>query len=442
MRVQFNPVIVLAAVLGLTSLALPWLQFRPNRLLQGEALGFADITGPFAYLSLLAWLLILGSAALSRWQTTVLGMGLGAAWLVMQLGIAATTQASLAEASNLARVSFSSSIWLALFALYVGIYALSKTWRWAFVLMLGLILLGAVLGRYDLLGPAAEFRNVQSIFAQQSLRHFALAITSLLLAALLALPLGYLAATRPWLETPILGGAGLLQTIPSIALFGLLLPPLAWLGRSFNLGEVLMLLLILAVISLLGKLRRLHLLSYVGFIGLSLTLIPLLGIWLVAALSADGRTLTNWLSLDSRLADLGLRGIGAAPVLIALTLYAILPIVVNTFVGLRSIAEGIRDAALGMGMNSRQLFWQVELPLALPFVIEGLRAALVLTFGITTVAALVGAGGLGFFILRGVENAAPDLVLIGALPIVVLALTLDALMRALGWLMTPQGLRK
>lgn len=439
---QLNPVIVLASVLGLAALALPWLQFRPNRLLQGEALLFADIAGPFAYLTLLAWLLVLGSAVSSRRQVWVLGLGLSAAWLLMQFGIATTAQATLSKASSLARVSFSSGIWLALFALYVGVYALSRTWRWAFVLMLALLLLGAVLGRYDLLGPAAEFRNVQGVFAQQSLRHFALAITSLLLAAIIGLPLGYLAAKRRWLEAPILGGAGLLQTIPSIALFGLLLPPLAWLGRAFQWGEVVLLLLFLIGLTLLGLLPRLRLLRHIGLIALSLVVLPLLGIWLVAALSGEGRTLSNWLSLDARLSDLGLRGIGAAPVLIALTLYAILPIVVNTFVGLRSIAAGIRDAALGMGMNARQLFWRTELPLALPFIVEGLRAALVLTFGITTVAALVGAGGLGFFILRGVENAAPDLVLIGALPIVVLALVLDALMRGLGWLMTPKGLRK
>jgi osmoprotectant transport system permease protein len=90
-----------------------------------------------------------------------------------------------------------------------------------------------------------------------------------------------------------------------------------------------------------------------------------------------------------------------------------------------------------MGMSQSQLFWRVELPLALPLILEGIRGAVVLALGITTVAALIGAGGLGYFILRGVDSGAPDMVLLGALPVIGLALLLDSGLRWLGL-----GLRK
>jgi osmoprotectant transport system permease protein len=94
-----------------------------------------------------------------------------------------------------------------------------------------------------------------------------------------------------------------------------------------------------------------------------------------------------------------------------------------------------------MGMNARQVFWRTEVPLALPYLFEGLRSALVLTFGLSTVAALISAGGLGFFILRGVEGAVPDLILLGALPVVAMALFIDLVMRLVTYLTTPEGLR-
>jgi osmoprotectant transport system permease protein len=109
------------------------------------------------------------------------------------------------------------------------------------------------------------------------------------------------------------------------------------------------------------------------------------------------------------------------------TLYALLPLVLNTYTGLRGVPEDARDAGRGMGMSPEQL-----LPLALPLILEGIRGAASLTIGITTVAALIGAGGLGFFILRGVEGGAPDMVLLGAVPIILLALLVDSALRFAG----------
>jgi osmoprotectant transport system permease protein len=161
----------------------------------------------------------------------------------------------------------------------------------------------------------------------------------------------------------------------------------------------------------------------------------------VAALSLDlgGFSLPG--SLSAPLSNLGVRGIGTAPALIALTLYAFLPIVRNTYTGLKEVPRAAVEAGRGMGMSGGQILRRVELPLALPLIIEGVRASAVLTVGITTVAFLIGAGGLGTFIERGIAQQVPDLILLGALPIILLALAADALLRGVGVLLTSRGVR-
>jgi osmoprotectant transport system permease protein len=247
----------------------------------------------------------------------------------------------------------------------------------------------------------------------------------------------------------ILGGAGLLQTIPSLALFGVLLPSLAWLGREARVGVVLGLMVLAALIGggslMLARALKSRVLAvpawvFMGFAaGVFLAVITVI---LFSALTGDSKSLTAWARPNALLGSAGIRGIGAAPALFALTLYAFLPVVVNTFVGLRNVPAGVIDAARGMGMNNAQVFWRAEVPIAMPFLFEGLRGALGLTFGIATVAALIGGGGLGFFILRGVEGNVPDLVLLGALPVALIALVLDSLMRGIGLVLTPRGLRE
>jgi osmoprotectant transport system permease protein len=157
-----------------------------------------------------------------------------------------------------------------------------------------------------------------------------------------------------------------LQTIPSLALFGLMIAPLAFLSRQ----------------------------------------VP-------------------------ALRELGIRGVGNAPAIIALTLYGLLPIVRNTFVGLKSIDRGVLDAGRGMGMSRPQLLLMVQLPIALPIILTGLRITAVQTVGNAAVAALIGARGLGNFVFQGLGQAAPDLIVLGALPIVVLAVVVDRVMDAL-----------
>jgi osmoprotectant transport system permease protein len=129
-------------------------------------------------------------------------------------------------------------------------------------------------------------------------------------------------------------------------------------------------------------------------------------------------------------AALGIRGIGAAPALIALFLYALLPVVANTVVGLDQVPRTVIDAARGMGMSKRQVLRQIELPLAFPIILTGIRIVLVQNLGLATIAALIGGGGFGTFIFQGVGQTAMDLVLLGAIPTVALsfaaAVVLDA----------------
>src|ERR1700730_8934420 len=183
--------------------------------------------------------------------------------------------------------------------------------------------------------------------------HIWLVGLTMLLAIAIGVPLGILVTRRPWLSKPILGGANVAETIPSLALFGFLLP-VPWLGDR-----------------------------------------------------AD------------RLA------------VAALTLYALLPIIRNTAAGITGVDPAVREAARGMGMTDRQILFQVELPLSLSTVTAGVRIATVLTIGVATIAAAVGAGSLGEFIFRGLAMVNDQLILAGAIPAAALALVADFMLSVL-----------
>jgi len=186
-------------------------------------------------------------------------------------------------------------------------------------------------------------REVATLTAE----HLWLVGISMLLAIAIGVPLGILLTRRPKWKALVLGSTNVIQTIPSLALFGLLLP-LPWLGAR-----------------------------------------------------AD------------RLA------------IVALALYALLPIVRNTYVGITGISAPVREAALAMGLTSRQLLWQVELPLAMPVLLSGIRVAAVITIGVATIAAAIGAGGLGEFIFRGIAMVDNGVILAGAIPAALMALVAD-----------------
>src|SRR5579863_4112749 len=182
--------------------------------------------------------------------------------------------------------------------------------------------------------------------------HLWLVGVSTVLAVLIGIPLGILITRWPALNKPVLGGANIIQTIPSLALIGFLLPA-PWIGER-----------------------------------------------------AD------------RLA------------ILALTLYALLPLIRNTYAGIKGVDRAIVEAGRGMGMTDRQLLWQVELPLALGVIIAGVRVATVISVGLATIAAAIGAGGLGEFIFRGLAMVDNSVILAGAVPAAILALLADV---GVGW---------
>jgi osmoprotectant transport system permease protein len=188
---------------------------------------------------------------------------------------------------------------------------------------------------------------------QLSSEHIWLVALSLAIAAGIGVPVGVLLTRRKSLQRWILSIAGIVQTIPSLAMFGFLIP--------------------------------------VPFIG----------------------------------------GIGPKVAVIALVSYALLPILRNTFVGISSVDPAVRETAVALGMTGRQLLWRVELPLAMRTIFAGIRVAAVTTIGTATIAAAVGAGGLGVFIFRGIATVDSGQILAGAVPAALMALVTEW---GLGWI--------
>lgn len=145
---------------------------------------------------------------------------------------------------------------------------------------------------------------------------------------------------------------------------------------------------------------------------------------------------------DATIRDLGVSGIGVAPAVIALTLYSLLPLVRNTYAGLKNVDPAIIDAGRGVGMTPAQIFFEIELPLATPVIVAGIRNATVALVGIATIAAIIGGGGLGEYVLQGIDNATIDQILLGAIPAVILAFSLDWVVRVIEILITSPGIRQ
>jgi len=228
----------------------------------------------------------------------------------------------------------------------------------------------AAAGIFDGLSIIREYTTRRQLFADAVLRHVALVAGSVGPAIVIGFPLGVAAARNPPLQNPLFAVLNLLQTIPSIALFGLLIFPLAALATAMP-----------------------------------------------------------------QLAALGVGGIGVAPTIVALVLYALLPIVRNTSAGLAGVDAAVIESARGMGLTRSQIFREVELPLALPVLLAGLRIVTVQAIGLAVVAALIGAGGLGTFVFEGLGQYAVDLLLLGALPAIFLALAADFILQTLAALL-------
>nr|WP_239581617.1 ABC transporter permease [Jeotgalibacillus terrae] len=198
------------------------------------------------------------------------------------------------------------------------------------------------------------------MIVEATLEHLYLSFTAIFIAIIISLPLGIFISRKQKVAEFYIGVTAVFQTIPSLALFGFLVP---------------------------------------------------------------------------------IMGIGFETALIALIIYALLPILRNTYTGITGVDQAVIEAGKGMGMTDRQILFKIELPLSLPFLMAGIRTATVLTVGVATLATFVGAGGLGDVIWRGLQSYNNSLVLAGAIPVALLALLFDFILKTLEKKTTPKGLK-
>ena len=363
----------LAGVLMLAACVLPWALLRPNRLAAGVYLGLPalwTVTGA---------LLALGVPLSARLWPRLTPVLSGAALALGFYLLGARMTAAMIGQPEFARASASSGVWVWLLGAGIAVYGASQLalpqrfWNGMSWLWLPVLAVLALTGQLNDWSVLRELDAQQARFLQEVGQHLKLVLTGLGLAVLIGAPLAVWASRRPRVADAVLGFANGIQTIPSLALLGLLIAPLG------------------ALASALPFLRQ-----------------------------------------------VGVSGIGTAPALTALTLYALLPVLRNGLVALRGVSPGALDAARGMGMTDNQRFWRVQLPLALPVWLSGIRQAAVLLVGVASIAQLIGAGGLGYFIFSGLQTAASDLILLGAIPAALLAIGVDALLRGLEVLLARQ----
>jgi osmoprotectant transport system permease protein len=363
--------VLLSLVATLALALLPLIVFKANRIVPGEPRALHDLLPAVA---LALYFTLAAAAAVAVFiqspRIRLLAALIGIA--VLTLSIAAAANALTPDGNRVVRVAPGAGFWIVLIAL--GLLATDALTRlrpgpWLRIATLGVVLTATLAalgtGYFDHLSIMREYAVNATRFAHEAQRHLLLALGSLAAAVVVALPIGVLSHRQPGLRNAVLGALNVVQTIPSIALFGILMAPLAALAAAFPL-----------------------------------------------------------------LAAMGVSGIGAAPAAIALFLYSLLPIVGNTVVGLGRVSPAAVDAARGMGLTDRQILRQIELPLALPTILTGIRIVLVQNIGMVTIAALIGGGGFGAFVFQGIGQTAIDLVLLGAIPTVVLAFSASVVLDA------------
>jgi len=375
---RLDPLGSLLTAAGATALVfLPFVILKSNRILPGDPRGLLEVLPAWGAFVCQATLIL---AAIIALGVTNARIRLGAALLgvaVVTLAVAAAGDALTPPGNKVVRVAPGAAVWVLLLCLgLLATDAITRMrpgplWRGLFLVgFIGIAGLALAHGTFDHLSVMREYAVNADRFAREARRHLWLALGSLGAAVLVALPIGILCHRVPRLRAGVLGTLNVIQTIPAIALFGILMAPLGALAATVPLA-----------------------------------------------------------------AALGIRGIGAAPAAVALFLYSLLPIAANTVAGLKRVPQAAVEAARGMGMTNWQILTGIELVLALPVILTGIRIVLVQNIGMVTVAALIGGGGLGTFVFQGIGQTAIDLVLLGAIPIVALAFSAAVVLDALVELM-------
>lgn len=354
---------VLIALIAAAGAVLPFALFRANRIVLGESRSLFDALPALPSAVLVGVLLAGFVTALLRFPT-LLKLIAGFVVLGMLAVLIGWSGSYLTPPDNtFARVSPGAGFWLLVFAFALMVAdALTRLrfrpWVRLAILLAVALAIGGLLwsGAWNDLSMLKEYATRAPAFWAEARTHLALAFGSVAIATLVGVPLGIVCYKVKPLRAAVLNVLNIVQTIPSIALFGLLIAPLAWVAAN------------------------------------------------IPGASA-----------------IGISGIGAAPAIVALFAYSLLPIVSNTVVGLQNVSPAAVDAAKGMGMTGLQRLMGVELPLAFPVILTGIRIVLVQNIGLATIAALIGGGGFGVFVFQGIGQTAMDLVLLGAVPTVALA---------------------
>lgn len=372
--VKNRVLLTLVLLLLLAGYGLAFLSHAPNRLVSGQGISLVTLLHGTSTLILLPALLLLAAAFLTLYgKHHLLVMLLAEILLAALVWLAGHSAMQLTggDEDSIARTSLGGGFWAAsALCLLIASDAISRFTRnhsLRIVLNVQMILPVVLLLAYGQLAELSllkEYDNRSDVFNDALWQHLGILSGTLLPAVLIGLPVGLFCHRSPRWRGAVLSVLNIIQTVPSIALFGLLLAPLAGLAKALP-----------------------------------------------------------WL------AEHGISGIGLAPAIIALVLYSLLPLVRGVIAGLDSVPEAVIESARGMGMNRVQIFFRVQLPIALPVILTGIRIVAVQTVGMAMVAALIGAGGLGAIMFQGLLSSALDLVLLGVIPAVLMAVVVDSLFK-------------
>jgi osmoprotectant transport system permease protein len=382
--VSYDSVAVVGCVIGLSSLLLNWFALKPNRIASGDPVGLWDaVGGGLAAIVLCLWIACLALSLKGKGRPYAALIGVAANLILVVSFILAARAASLLleGQETFARVSLGAGFWLSFLAAYILILGARQRLADRYVLRLLITWSGLAIALSILFSGLLNDLAVLQEVVNKTDRF------------------------RQWTlnHVTLVGG--------SVAIGTLLAIPLGiWAERSNRAEKPIF---------------------FFSNISQTIPALALFG-FLIAPLSALADKFPA-------LEELGIRGVGLTPAMIALVVYSLLPVARNTYVALRQVDPAAIDAGLGMGMSRWKVFRRIEVALAAPIVLEGIRIAAVQAVGLATLAALIGYQTLGTPIFRGMEEGANDLVVAGAIPIIALALIMDAVMRTLTKVVTPKG---
>ncbi len=328
------------------------------------------------------WLTLIAVSLTNNQKMKYIGFLAIGLLIVFYLFIAGSySETAITKQNPYARISFGAGFWLSLLAISIIAVDLNNYFksnpkvRFAFLTGISAsIVIFFATGHLNSISVMKEFLNNPDKFFEMLNAHIFLSTASIGLAMLFGIPLGILAYKTKFLEKKLFYVLNIVQTIPSLALFGILVAPFAYLSSKIEF-----------------------------------------------------------------LQQIGFYGIGWAPALTALFLFSLLPVVSNTYTAFKTVPQSAIEAGVGMGMTHLQLMVKVQLPIVAPLVLNGIRVALVQVIGNTTVAAFIGAGGMGYFVQRGINDTALDLILLGVIPTVILAVIADSVMQLLINILKPKN---